>query len=85
MKPYLAYFLIRLHSELLEGFPGSASGKESACQRKLDVRDSGLIPGTGRSPEGGHHNAPRHFCLENPMDMEPGRLQSIGLHRAGHE
>ena len=33
-----------------------------------DVRDSGSIPGWGRSPEGGHGNALRYPCLENPMD-----------------
>ena len=32
------------------------------------VRDSGLIPGSGRSPGGGHGNPLQHSCLENPMD-----------------
>ena len=52
----------------LEGFPGGASGKEPACQRRLDVRDVGLIPGSGRSPRGGHGNPLQYSCLENPMD-----------------
>ena len=33
-----------------------------------DVRDMGLIPGSGRSPGGGHDNPLQYSCLENPMD-----------------
>ena len=33
-----------------------------------DIRDVGLIPGSGRSPGGGHGNALQYSCLENPMD-----------------
>ena len=33
-----------------------------------DVRDTGSIPGLGRSPGGGHHNPLQYSCLENPMD-----------------
>ena len=33
-----------------------------------DIRDSGLIPGLGRSPGEGHGNSPQYSCLENPMD-----------------
>ena len=35
-----------------------------------DVRDVGLIPGLGRSPEGGHCNPLQYSCLENPNDRE---------------
>ena len=28
----------------------------------------GSIPGSGRSPGGGHGNPPRYSCLENSMD-----------------
>ena len=35
-----------------------------------DVRDVGLIPGSGRSPGGGHGNPLQYSCLENPMDRE---------------
>ena len=27
----------------------------------------------------------QYSCLENPMDREPGRLQSMGLQRVGHD
>ena len=33
-----------------------------------DVRDTGLIPGSGRSSGGGHGNPLQYSCLENPMD-----------------
>ena len=33
-----------------------------------DIRDTGSIPGTGRSPAEGHGNPFRHSCLENLMD-----------------
>jgi len=39
-----------------------------------DVRDAGSdpwvrkIPGSGRSPGGGHGNPLQYSCLENPMD-----------------
>ena len=33
-----------------------------------DVRDSGLIPGSGRSPGGGHGNPLQYSCLENTVD-----------------
>jgi len=33
-----------------------------------DIRDVGLIPGSGRSPGRGHGNSLQYFCLENPMD-----------------
>ena len=33
-----------------------------------DIRDVGLIPGSGRSLEGGHGNPLQHSCLEIPKD-----------------
>jgi len=38
-----------------------------------DVRDSGLIPGSGISPGKGHGNPLQH-CLESPMAEEPDGL-----------
>ena len=34
----------------------------------VDVRDTGSIPGLGRSPGEGHSNPLQYSCLENPMD-----------------
>ena len=33
-----------------------------------DIRDAGSIPGSGRSPGGGHGHPLQYSCLENPMD-----------------
>ena len=33
-----------------------------------DIRDVGSIPGSGRSPGGGHGTPLQYSCLENPMD-----------------
>ena len=49
-------------------FPSGTSGKEPACQCRLDVIEAGSIPGSGRSPGGGHGNPLQYSYLENPMD-----------------
>ena len=46
--------------------------------------DPGSIPGSGRSPGEGNGNPLQYSCLENPWMEEPGRLQSMGLQRVGH-
>ena len=33
-----------------------------------DIRELGSVPGSGRSPGGGHGNPLQYSCLENPMD-----------------
>ena len=33
-----------------------------------DLRDSGLIPGSGRFPRGGNGSPLQYSCLENPVD-----------------
>ena len=50
-----------------------------------DVRDAGLIPGSGRSPGGGHGNLLQYSCLKNPMDRGAWQAQSIGSHRFRHD
>ena len=50
------------------GFPSGGSGKEPACLSRRHKR-CGLIPGSGRSPEGGGLvNLLQYSCLENPVD-----------------
>ena len=63
------------------GFPGGASGKEPACQRRRCKRRRGLIPGSGRSPGGGSGNPLQDSCLGDSRTEEPGGLQSTGLQR----
>ena len=48
-----------------------------------DVRDMGSIPGSGRSPGGGHGNPLQYRCLENPWAEESGGLKSIESQRIG--
>ena len=36
-----------------------------------DRREPGSIPGSGRSPGGGHDNSLQYSCLENPIDRGP--------------
>ena len=33
-----------------------------------DIRDVGSIPGSGRSPGGGHGSPLQYYSLKNPMD-----------------
>ena len=46
------------------GFPDGSDGKASA----RNAGDSGLTPGSGRSPGEGNDNALQYSFLENPMD-----------------
>ena len=51
-----------------EGFPGGASGKEPDCHCRRRKTKQVLIPGSRRSPGGGHVSPLHYSCLENPMD-----------------
>ena len=44
-----------------------------------DRRDMGLIPGSGRSPGGGHGNPLQYSCLENPMDRGAWQIMVHGV------
>ena len=55
----------------LQRVPGGSDSKESTC----NAGDLCLIPGLGRSPEGGHGNPLQYSCLENPVDR--GALWAI--------
>ena len=49
-----------------------------------DAGDVGSIPGSGRSPRGmATHSS--IFAWKTPWTEEPYGLQSMGLHRAGHD
>ena len=48
------------------GLPQWLRGKESACNEG----DAGSIPGSGRSPGGGHSNLLQYSFLENPLERE---------------
>ena len=44
-----------------------------------DTRDEGSVPGSGRSPGGGHGNPLQHSCLENPMDRGAWWVTVLGV------
>ena len=50
------------------GLP-DGSGLKNLPANAGDVEDMGLIPGWGRSPEGGNGNSLQYSCLENPMGI----------------
>ena len=49
------------------------------------IRDEGSIPGSGRSPGGGHGNPSSILAWRIPWAEEPGGLQSMKLQRVGHD
>ena len=66
------------------GLPCWLSGKESVCSAG-DIRDAGLIAGSGSSPGGGHRNLLQCSWREILWTEEPDGLQSMGLQRVGHD
>ena len=76
-----SYWIIRKHLvNIYMCLPQWLNGKESVC----NAGDTGLNPGSRRSPGGGNGNPLKYSCLEIPWAEEPGRLQSMGSLRAGH-
>ena len=64
------------------GFPWGSVVKNLPA----NAEDVGSIPGSGRSPGEGLGNSLQCSWLENPIDFQgPGRVQSMGLQRVGHE
>ena len=62
------------------GFPGGSEGKAAAC----NAGDLGLIPGLGRSLEKEMATHSSILAWRIPRMEEPGRLQSMGSQRVGH-
>ena len=50
-----------------------------------DIRDTGLIPGSGRSLEEGVATYSSILAWRIPWTDEPGGLQSIGSQRVRHD
>ena len=67
------------------GFPGGASGKELACQCRRHKRH-GFDPWVGKIPlRKAWQPTPVLLPGESPWTEEPGRLQSMGSQRVGHD
>ena len=56
-------------------FHGSSDDKESTC----NARDSGVIPGSGRSPGEVNGYPLQYSCLENSMDRGAWRATVYGV------
>ena len=69
-------FLLSLQVTLLVRNPPARSG---------GIRDTGSIPVSGRSPEGGQGNTLQYLAWGIPWTEEPGGLQSTGLKRVRHD
>ena len=68
----------------MKGFPGSIVLKNPPANAE-DARDTGLIPGLGRSPGVGNGNPLQYSCLENSMDKEAWWATVQGSQRVGHD
>ena len=62
----------------LLGFLGSTTWEvvKNLPANEGDIRDTGSIPGSGRSPGGGHGSPLQYSCLESPIDR--GAWQDTG-------
>ena len=60
------------------GFPGGTVVKNPSANAG-DARDTGLIPGSGRSSGGGNDNPLQYSCLEDPMDRGPWQAIVHGI------
>ena len=62
-------------------FRGGSDSKESAC----NTGDPGSIPGSGRSPGEGMATHSSILIWKILWMEDPGRLQSMGSQRVGHD
>ena len=69
-----------LPSSLLLWAMDDSGDKESAC----NAGDSGLIPGSGRSPGEGNSNPLQYSCLENTMDRGAWEATVHGAAKVRH-
>ena len=53
--------------------PQVALGVKNPLASAGEVRDLGSLPGSGRSPGGGHGDPLQYSCLENPMERGAGQ------------
>ena len=63
----LSNLLKNVNTNLLKGFLGGSVLKNLPANAG-DTGDAGSIPGSGRSPGGGHGNPLQNSCWRNPMD-----------------
>ena len=64
------------------GFLGGAGGKEHPPASAGDIKDTSLIPGSGKSPGEGRDNPLQYSCLEN---QSHGQRSLAGYSPWGHK
>ena len=65
---------------MLLGFPdGTVLVVKNLLAKAGDLRDVGLILGSGRSPGEGNGNPLQYSCLENPKDREAWQATVHGI------
>ena len=75
--------LLQLHSPIL--YFSSLPGGSVVKNLPANTGDVGLIPRSGRSPEGGNGNPPQYSCLGNPRDRGAwSGYHPWGCKRVGH-
>ena len=69
------------HGIIVPGLPGRLRVQRIClqCRRR---RDSGSIPGLGRSPGEGHGNPLQYSCLEDPMERGAWRMTVHGVKKS---
>ena len=66
----------------IHGFPGGAVVKNTPVNAQ-EARDTGLIPGSGRSPGGGNGNPLQYSCLGESTDRGAWWATVHGSQRGG--
>ena len=59
--------------------------QNSVLSRFGRLGNSGLIPGSGKSPGEGNSNPLQYLARKIPWTEKPGRIQSMGWQTVGHD
>ena len=77
---------LKIHSSITaEVKPDGICMVQNSPANAGELRDAGLIPGSGRYPGGGNDNPLQYTCLENPMDRGAWQATTVGSQRVGHD
>ena len=68
-----------------KGYTGNFLVAQAIKNLPANAGDSGLIPGSGGSPEEGTGNPLQYSCLGNPMDRGAWRATIHGVARVRHD
>ena len=87
LTPY--WYLLKLMSWLWNVsnsiYVGLALMVNTLPANEEEVKDTGSIPASGRSPGEGNDNPLQYSCLENPMDRGSLAIHSSWNRRVGHD